>query len=155
VKEVLDKFCEELGQVISYEKSRIYFSPNISTNLKEKVCNNLGIQATSNLGKYLGFPLKHRRATQGQFNFVVEKVLTKLVGWKTKFLSFAKRTMLVNSVMNAIPNYVMQGAALLAHLCDKLDRINRDFLWGLTVEKRRLHLVGWNKVVKSKEEGGL
>ena len=107
VKEVLDKFCEELGQVISYEKSRIYFSPNISTNLKEKVCNNLGIQATSNLGKYLGFPLKHRRATRGQFNFVVEKVLTKLVGWKTKFLSFAERTVLVNSVMNAIPNYVM------------------------------------------------
>ena len=107
VKEVLDKFCEELGQVISYEKSRIYFSPNISTNLKEKVCNNLGIQATSNLGKYLGFPLKRRRATRGQFNFVVEKVLTKLVGWKTKFLSFAERTVLVNSVMNAIPNYVM------------------------------------------------
>ena len=66
IKEVLDKFCEESRQVINYEKSRIYFSQNISTNLKEKVCNNLGIQATSNLGKYLGFPLKHRRATQGQ-----------------------------------------------------------------------------------------
>ena len=80
IKEVLDKFCEDSGQVISYEKSRIYFSPNISTNLKEKVCNNLGIQATSNLGKYLGFPLKHRGVTRGQFNFVVERVLMKLVG---------------------------------------------------------------------------
>lgn len=45
--------------------------------------------------------------------------------------------------------------ALPAHLCDKLDRINRDFLWDLTAEKRRLHLVGWIKVVKSKVEGGL
>ena len=107
VKEVLDKFCEELGQVISYEKSRIYFSQNISTNLKEKVCNNLDIQAASNLGKYLGFPLKHRGATRGQFNFVVERVLIKLVGWKKKFLSFAERIVLVKSVMNAIPNYVM------------------------------------------------
>ena len=72
-----------------------------------------------------------------------------------KFLTFARRIILVNSVMNAIPNYIMQGMALLAHLCDKLDRINRDFLWGSTIEKRRMHLVGWSKIVKSKEEGCL
>ena len=57
--------------------------------------------------------------------------------------------------MTAIPNYVMQGAALPTHLCDKLDKINRDFLWGSSLEKRKLHLVGWNKIIKSKEEGGL
>ena len=63
IKDVSDKFCEELGQVINYEKSQIYFSLDISTNLKEKVCDNPGIQATSNLGKYLSFSLKHRGAT--------------------------------------------------------------------------------------------
>ena len=29
------------------------------------------------------------------------------------------------------------------------------FLWGSTSEKRRLHLVGWNKIIRPKEEGGL
>ena len=82
-------------------------------------------------------------------------MLTKLARWKTKFLSFVGRTVLVKSIMNVIPNYVMQGAALPTHLCHKLDRINRDFLWGSTAEKRRLHLIGCNKVVKSKEERGL
>lgn len=62
---------------------------------------------------------------------------------------------MVKSVMNAIPNYVMQGEALPAHLCDKLERINKDFLWCSTIEKRSLHLVGWTIVVKSKEEGSL
>lgn len=57
--------------------------------------------------------------------------------------------------MSSIPNYVMQGAALLVHLCDKLDKISRDFLWGSTSEKKKLHLVGWNKIIKPKEEGGL
>ena len=135
IKDVLEKFCEESGQMISYEKSHVYFSPNVLANLKEKVCENLGIQVTSNLGKYLGFPLKHRGVTRGQFNFVVEKVLTKLAGWNTKFLSFTGRTILVKLVMNVIPNYIMQGTALPAHLCDKLDKINRDFLWGSTTEK--------------------
>lgn len=90
-----------------------------------------------------------------QFNFEVEQVISKLAGWKAMFLSFAGRTILVKSIMAAIPNYVMQGAALPIHLCDKLDKINRDFLWGSSPDKRKLHLVGWNKIIKSKEEGGL
>ena len=81
--------------------------------------------------------------------------MSKLAGWKIRFLSFAGRSVLVKSVMSTIPNYVMQAAALPTHLCDKLDKINRDFLWGSTSEKRRLHLVGWNKIIRLKEEGGL
>ena len=41
------------------------------------------------------------------------------------------------------------------HLYEKLDKINQNFLWGSTREKRKLHLVGWNKIIKSKKEGGL
>ena len=41
------------------------------------------------------------------------------------------------------------------HLCEKLDKINQDFLWGSTREKKRLHLVTWNKIIQPKEEGDL
>ena len=110
---------------------------------------------TSNFGKYLGFPLRHRRASRRQFNFVAERVMGKLASWVTKFLSFASRAVLVKSVMSAIPNYVIQGAALPVHLCDKFDKINRDFLWGSLNEKRRMHLVGWGKIIRPKDEGSL
>ena len=49
----------------------------------------------------------------------------------------------------------MQGVALPIHDCNKLDKSNRDFLWGSMSEKKRMHLVGWNEIVKPKEEGGL
>ena len=49
IKKVLDKFCEDSGQVVRFEKSKIYFSPNVPSSLKEKVCNNLGTQVTSSL----------------------------------------------------------------------------------------------------------
>ena len=55
--------------------------------------------------------------------------MNKLARWKTKFLPFAGRSVLVKSIMAVIPNYVMQGRVLLVHLCEKLDKINRDFLW--------------------------
>lgn len=73
---------------------------------------------------------------------MADRVMKKLAGWKTKFLSFAGRIVLVKSVMSTIPNHVMQGVALPIHLCDKLDKVNRYFLWGSTNEKRKMHLVG-------------
>lgn len=81
--------------------------------------------------------------------------MSKLARWKAKFLSFAGHAVLVKSVRFAVPDYIMQGVALPVHLYNKLDKINRDFLWGSSSEKRKLHLVGWSKVIKPKEEGGL
>ena len=125
ISEVLNRFCVELGQNVSLEKSRIYFSPNVQEGISEDICSKLGIQATTNMG------------------------------WKAKFLSFVGRTVLVKSVMLAIPNDVMQGEALPIHLCEKSDKINRDFLWVSIREKKKLHLIGWSKIIKPKEEGGL
>ena len=81
IKDVLDRICSETGQMVSSEKSRIYFSLNVSDELKDKVYDSLGIQATSNLGKYLGFPVRHKGALSNQFNFVAERVISKLFGW--------------------------------------------------------------------------
>ena len=142
ILEVLGKFCAESGQKISLEKSRVYFSPNVSESLKEEICDKLGIREMHDIGKYLGFPLRHRGATRNPYKFIVEKVMCKLAGWKAKYLSFVERTVLLKSVMSAIPNYVMQGVALPVHICDKLDKINGDFLWGFISEKRRMHMVG-------------
>ena len=116
---------------------------------------NLVSNPLLNFGKYLGFPLKHKGSDKNHFKFVVEKVMRKLVAWKSNYLSFAGRAVPVKSVMSTIPNYVMQGSALLVHLCEKLDRVNQNFLYGTTDDKRKIHLVGWSKIIKSKEEGGL
>lgn len=149
ILDVLRTFCLESGQKISCAKSIIFFSPNVGADLKEKVCERLGMLETSNFRKYLGFPLKHKGAPRRQFNFVADQVMNKLAGWKANFLSFAGRVVLVKSVMSAIPTYIMQGVTFPIHLCDKLDKINRDFLWGSTNEKCRMLLVGWEKSHKT------
>lgn len=51
------------------------------------LCDILGFQATPNLGRYLGFPMKQRGASNQDFNFVLEKVKKKLAGWKANLLS--------------------------------------------------------------------
>ena len=119
IKGVLRKFGEKSRQTVSLEKSQVYFSSNVPELIKDNTCETLGIRAASQLGKYLGFPLKHKGTCRNQYNFIVDRIISKLVGWKSKLLSFAGRTVLVKPVMMAIPNYVMQGVALPSHLCSK------------------------------------
>ena len=49
----------------------------------------------------------------------------------------------------------MQCSYLPGRVLDGLDRVNRNFLWGSTELAKKIHCVSWERVRKSKEEGGL
>ena len=123
IREVLDDFCSQLGQTISEAKSRVFFSPNLEKDQKDALCDILGFQSTPNLGRYLGFPMKHRGASNQDFNFVLEKVKKKLVGWKANLLSMAGRSVLIQASTSAIPAYVMQNILLPGRILDGIDRV--------------------------------
>ncbi|CAA7053633.1 unnamed protein product [Microthlaspi erraticum] len=59
------------------------------------------------------------------------------------------------SVLSFVPVHTMSSVKLPESITKRLDRVLRDFLWGSTNEKRKQHLVSWEKVCRSKEEGGL
>ena len=63
--------------------------------------------------------------------------------------------MLMKSTSTPIPDYYMQCHALPIKTCSAIGKLNRDFLWGFTQEKRKLHLVNWNTVTLPKQYGGL
>jgi hypothetical protein len=86
---------------------------------------------------------------------LIEKVALKLSGWKAQLLTLPGRATLIQSVSEAILAYVMQCTPLPAKVCDNLDALNRNFLWGSTVDKRKLHLVNWKKVTQPKRFRGL
>lgn len=118
----------------------MYFSPNIATKKKE-LCTILEFQSTPNLRKYLGFPIKLPGATSQDFNFVIERVQSRLSGWKGHLLSFAGRVVLTKLVLAAIPSYIMQGVFLPGRVLNSLDQVCRNFIWGSSEDKRKLHLV--------------
>ena len=155
IMEVLDNFCNLSGQTVSEAKSRVYFSPNVDQDNKEAVSDIFDFHQTECLGKYLGFPIKHRRGNNQDFGFVVDRVKSKLAGWKANLLSMAGRAVLIQASSSAIPTYVIQSNLLPNKVLEGVDRVNRNFLWGSAENKRKLHLVGWKKVTKPKEEGGL
>ena len=153
--EVLDNFCNLVGQKVNYTKSKILFSSNVTRGRVRGICRRLGIAATTNLSKYLGFPIFHQGRVGNAFSFVVNKMQGKLAGWRSKLLSKAGKLVLVKSFAALVAEYYMQCQSLPVKVCNQIDKLIRDFLWGSTEEKRRLHLVGWDKVTLPKELGGL
>ena len=77
----------------------------------------------------------------------------KLAGWKANLLSMAGRAVLIQASSSAISAYIMQCNLLPSKVLDGIDRVNRNFLWGSTEEKGKMHWVGWKKVTRAKKEG--
>ena len=139
VRDVLDSFCSLLGQKVSTAKSRVFFSPNVSTETKADLCKILEFRSTPTLGKYLGFPIKHLGMSQ-DFGFIIERIQSRLAGWKANLLSFVGRLVLTQSVITIVPNYAMQCVALPTNL-HSMDKLSQNFLWGSTDNKKKLYMV--------------
>ena len=69
-------------------------------------------------------------------------------------MSLVGRLVLTQFVITTVPNYAMQCVALPTNLHSR-DKLSRNFLWGSTDKKKKLHMVSWKKITKPKREGGL
>lgn len=101
----------------------------------------LEIVAIENLGQYLGIPIITGRKGKVDFSFVVDKIRFKLSGWKATTLSQAGRISLAQSCICSVPTYVMQTSKLPTSICDEVERMCCDFIWGSISEARKNHLV--------------
>lgn len=90
----------------------------------------MGIGLSGDLGKYLGIPLLHSRASYNHFKPILGKVQLKLSGWKGKMLILAGRSTLIKSVLTALPNYHMQTMLLPKKLLIEVEKASKSFLWG-------------------------
>ena len=155
IQRILQRFCVVSSQKVSLEKSKFFFSDNVHRDLVKLMSDESGIQATRELGKYLGMPILHKRINKDTYGDVLEKISLRLVGWKGRFLSMAGRVTLTRSVLASIPVHSMSTIALPGAITKSLDRVSRDFVWRSHTGQRKQHLLAWKRVCRPKMEGGL
>ena len=114
-----------------------------------------GFRPTDNLGKYLGVPLLHEKCKVSNFQYIFDRMNQRLNGWKSHCLSLVGRITLTKSALASIPNYVMQTMKLPANACSKIDKLCRNFVWGSSETRKKIHLVSWKKLCSPKKDGGL
>lgn len=95
-------------------------------------------------------PILQKRINKDTFGEVLEKVASRLSGWKKQTLSLAGRLTMTKAVLSSMPVHLMSTIILPVSTLEKLDSLSRSFVWG-----SGQHLVSWEKVCKPKTEGGL
>ncbi|KAL8151672.1 LOW QUALITY PROTEIN: hypothetical protein V2J09_021480 [Rumex salicifolius] len=152
---VLNRFCEATGQKISNTKLKLFVSNNVGADLVGRLEQMSGISATTDLGRYLGMSILHKRVTKATYKNLLTKINAKLAGWKGHTLSLAGRVTLARSILSVIPSYAMSSTMIPKSTCDKLDQVGCSFIWGGYNERRKLHLVDWEDMCLPKRLGRL
>ncbi|WMV44515.1 hypothetical protein MTR67_037900 [Solanum verrucosum] len=93
------------GLHIDWNK-RIIYPVNTIPNI-EDLAYKLGGKVGELPTTYLGMPLGAKSKSSGIWSGVIEKCERKLVNWKCQYLSSGSRLTLVNSVLDALPSYMM------------------------------------------------
>jgi hypothetical protein len=126
LQQVLDTYCANSGQLVSVDKSSIFFSPNTNVEVKVEICNTLNINTEALSDKYLCLPAIVGADRSDSFLHFVERVLERIKGWKEKLLSIGRKEILLKAVIQSILVYAMSVFLLPKNICKKItDVISR------------------------------
>ena len=74
--------------------------------------------------------------------------------WKRQYISKGGRITLIKSTLASMPIYQMSIFRMPKIVARRLEKVQRDFLWGGNLEGK-IHLVKWEVVCTEKNKGGL
>ena len=74
LKIILQIFCKCSRQIISTQKSRLWFLPNTSRRTKELIVGIFDIPTTTQLGTYLGTPIFTTRRKASAYQYIVDNI---------------------------------------------------------------------------------
>ncbi|KAA3469838.1 LINE-1 reverse transcriptase isogeny [Gossypium australe] len=75
--------------------------------------------------------------------------------WLDQSIIRLSKVTLAQSVLLTIPTYFMQSLKIPQGICDEIESIVRQFIWGSSGRSKRMVFVNWDSVCQSKSCGGL
>lgn len=156
MKRILCSYEAASGQAINFQKSELFCSRNTSVELKDRIGNILGVRQVLGTGKYLGLPSMIGRNKKAMFSFLKDRIWNKINSWSSRCLSQAGREVLIKSVLQSIPSYVMSIFLLPATLLQEIEKMLNSFWWGHnSTNSRGMHWLSWERLSVPKVFGGM
>ncbi|KAL0453322.1 UNVERIFIED_CONTAM: LINE-1 retrotransposable element O protein [Sesamum latifolium] len=87
VGRILKEFEEASGLMMNLEKSSMAFSKNTPDAIRADLANVLGVRVVDKHEKYLGLPAFVGRSKREVFQFIKDKVWSRLQSWRCQMLS--------------------------------------------------------------------
>jgi hypothetical protein len=154
LKAILRGFERASGLRVNFWKSSL-MGINVDNHFLEMASTFLNCIRGCIPFKYLGLPVGANPRRMATWEPMVEKIRRKLNSWGKKHISFGRRLVLINSVLNSIPIFYLSILKMPVQVRKKVVGIQRDFLWGGVNGRKKLSWVKWKVVCKDKKKGGL
>ena len=142
------------GLKINLDRSEIF--PVGRVDNVEELAFESGCKVGALPSYYLGLPLRAAHNSVASWDRVEERFWKRLVMWKRQFISKGGRITLIRGTLSTIPIYYIFMLRMPRVVRLRLEKIQRDFLWGgVKLEKKPPHLVKWLIVCSDKRKGDL
>lgn len=123
--------------------------------MKNTIRDRIGVKAVESYSKYLCLPTMRGKSKKVIFTNLQDKLWKKIKGWKKKILSQAGKEVLIKSIAQPIPNYIMSCFKLPISYCSKMETLINKFWWGEGDNSKKIHWIAWETLCKPKNEGSL
>ncbi|GJV22614.1 RNA-directed DNA polymerase, eukaryota [Tanacetum coccineum] len=152
---ILQCFFLASGLRINLQKCSLVGVGGVKFDDVSRGANLLGCDATKTPFKYLGVMVGGKMSRIQAWNMVIDKVVSGLSKWKAKTLSIGERFTITKSVLSSLPTYYFSLFKVPVGVLRRLESYRSSFFRGVDSGVRKTTWFSWDKVVASKDVGGL
>ena len=127
MQRILTVYEEAFGQQLNRAKTSLFFSSNTPDGIQQEIKSKFRAHVIRQHEKYLGLPSLVGKNKRNSFNAIKEKLSKKLVRWKEKLLSKARKEVLIKVIAQSISTYIMRCFKIPDSLCDEMTSMIRNF----------------------------
>ena len=154
IKKILILFQLVSGLQVNFHKSSLH-GIHVSESWLQSMASDLLCKVGDFPIMYLGLPIGGNASKKVLWDPIISRIEKKLATWKGKLLSIAGRITLIKASIASLPLYYMSLFKAPKGVIEKINKIQRQFLWSGETGKSYRALAAWDKVVLPKQLGGL
>ncbi|XP_074288921.1 uncharacterized protein LOC141614066 [Silene latifolia] len=145
-------FFKTIGLQMNIAKSNIYFN-GVKNSVKDDIMLISSFTKGTLPFRYLGVPITAGRMNKKDSLALIDKVVERIRGFGNRKLSYARRLVLIQSVLTSLYTYWANIFLIPKGVLKAVDNICRNFLWDGNTECLRVPPVAWEKICFPKSEG--
>ncbi|XP_074318506.1 uncharacterized protein LOC141655319 [Silene latifolia] len=142
--DILHLFSTWSGLYASFEKTEAYFG-GISASLKHEILSEIGLNEGVFPFRYLGIPVHHARLTHSMYDGLALKLADLLYRCSSKYLSYAGRIQIINSVIFGLGYFWGSSILLPKAVCNFMNKACRNLIW-YSSESRKMTFKSWSSI---------
>nr|XP_025669016.1 uncharacterized protein LOC112767341 [Arachis hypogaea] len=146
---------EASGQRINTENSGLIFGSQVSIQRRVNIEEITEMASWEDPRRYLGLLARWGRSKNRALEWIKEKILDKMQGWKEKLLNQVGKEVLIKVVIQAILTYAMKVIKFPKSFCKRIEAAIARFWWTNNGKEISIHWKSLTKLTKCKINGGL